>query len=281
MVLIKKLLALGIFLVASHLVNAQEPWYVMYVEGTIKLKSSGEILKSGSQITIGEKLVFETPEAFADVLTFSEGRKVLRMPKPEDKNKPTSEVVIFVKNILAPSEKTMGSRGEALNNIPDIQNHFGRETYLILGGTTQVKINPYALPMSDTFFFYVRYDYEGESIIKKLDFRGDTLILSKSTLFMIDNKTVDAALAKNLHLYYYNAKKEKSLPIALFSPIFPEDNKLKEELDVMVSLLKKGGSPNKEIIKEAKTFLNQRYGHFYEENFSNWFCKHFRICQHL
>jgi len=257
--------------------KSENKWKVMYVKGTIKVKSSGEVLKVGSQINIGDKLLFETPEAFADVFSFSKGREVLR--KPEPKSKQVSEWISFVRDYLSPAKMvTTAGRSGYISNIFALKNNFAKPAYLVLGGTREVKINIPDYPMSDTNFFYVRYDYQGESINKKLDFREDTLIISKRTLFMIDNKAVDAMLANNFHLYYYNATKETYEFITRFNPKFPDDYELEKQLGVIVQISKESGKLDKDIIKEAKAFLNERYGHFSEDNFSSWFCKPFQIC---
>jgi hypothetical protein len=234
---------------------------VIKVVGTIVVKDTQKILATSDEISVTLPLDFKTADARAAVINLKNKSRYILTSESSVGNTST---LTTAKTHLIPSAILASSRGGSLLNIIDIQNHF-TGNYVILN-KTELKINPQNFPMNDTHIFYIRYKYSGEEINKKLDYKHDTLIIDKITLYQVDNKVISSPDDASVKLFYMEGN--KSTLISEFSLIFPDNNTLKQEIGVIWKELsnKSSNQRNDEIV----SYINEFYGKPDKENVVEW-----------
>jgi hypothetical protein len=173
---------------------------------------------------------------------------------------------------ILPATSNVTSRSGALINLIDLKRHFtGR--YLIFDDE-KLQIGKDAFPMDKTHFFYVKYDYKGESIAKVLDYNDNYLLLNKEKIFMVDGEGI-ALEEKEMLLYYRDDENKMSYKISAFTPVFPDLIELKSEIDILLSSSKELSVEHK--MSEITSYLNDFYGKPQKENMATWLAKEFGI----
>lgn len=188
----------------------------------------------------------------------------------------------FLKSYFVPSPKFPATRDGILNNKIDVFNHFRAtakrdihlKPYLVLG-TSKIEISPEVYPLNNGSHFFIRYIYHGEEINKKIPSQGNFISITRDNLYRIDDRTVSGdGIEKVMQVYYYNSHKNKSILIADFQPVFPDEKKLIKEVSALISALKTAGRSS-EIVDEVLSFLYEFYGTPYKDNVKAWLEKNF------
>ena len=86
--------------------------------------------------------------------------------------------------------------------------------------------------MNEKDFFFLKFQYNGEEINKKLGFDQNRLILSREDILKVDDVPIEKIDHPEVSLYYY--KNEESEYISDFSLIFPDLNEIKTELQIIL-----------------------------------------------
>lgn len=219
-------------------------YQVIRVDGRITFVKSGKDMLRGDEFAENEKLDFKTKESRAAVMGKEGTRKILTPSVSPGKAE------------LLPAMNNVASRSGAMLNALDLRNHFSGN-YLLFERNL-FKINSAAFPMNDNQFFYVRYEYQGETIPKKLTFNADTLVIDAPELFKVDGKPIDPSQVRNMTLMYRDGA--KSSIVAEFSHVFPDFNELKEEVLII------GVDKSDDIM----AYLTEFYGKCSKENLALW-----------
>ena len=256
--MLKYLLILLTFTLQSA--YAQNIYYVLNVKGNVRLEKTKTPLRVNDQISGQDALIFGSPNDVVAVISTKTGRMILR-PKPSAKS---SELVSVVSDILNPGTARLSTRGGGVTNIVELENYFGADTLYVLG-TNKVWISPSAFPMNEANFFFVRYTYKGETINKKLNFEKDSLILSASELYKIDNAPINARDVSDATLFYKQgaSASEKSA----FSVSFPNEALVKQAL---LTFKTRSGLKGNKLLDELTPLLRDMYGRTDKNNVSNW-----------
>ncbi len=254
-------------------------YYVIHVKDTIIVKNTRTILKVGDKISSDEELIFKSPNAAAAIISPQKGRFTLSVCGKKTRRK-YKEFADFVKNLLMPSSSRVSTRRGELNNFVDLRSHFTGGNYLIIKKVL-LKINADAFPMTDTSFFYVKYTFDNEVINKKLTFSGDTLIIDPKTLYTFEGNPIQSSRTSDTKIYYYQKKEIKSILIAEFNPVIPDENLLRKECMLLISQLKKQGKDVISISNEVIAFLNEFYGKPNMMDVTHWLNKTFKIKDNL
>ena len=237
---------------------ADNEFKVITVRGEIVFEKSGENMKRGDLYVKGTPLSFASNESRASVYNSNQGRYVLS-GNTRGKLK------------ILPATNNISTRSGALLNLVDLKNHFdGR--YLIIK-RQELQINQEAFPMNEDSFFYLKYEHQGELIPKKLRFEGDYLILDKEEIFKIDGEAIPIE-EKEMTLYYRGA--EKTLKINKFTPVFPDEEELKEEVGLILEL-RESDKTYEEKYNEGTSYLNEFYGRPYKPNLQDWLKVEFNL----
>jgi hypothetical protein len=183
------------------------------VIGKIYDESSGSYLQKGSKVDNSAKLKFETVNARAAALSSSRGRFVIQKSSSTSSQ---SDLAYTLASVISPARGKLSTRAGGINNKLDFEKQFGEGPIAIIGGVYRVSVSSSAYPVSEDQFFYAQYEYQGESINKKLSNDGNELIFQVDELFKVDNQPINPLESSNMKLFYYDAQKQES---TLLSPV--------------------------------------------------------------
>lgn len=258
-----------LFLLVLFLLPPQgktEEYYIVQTKGDIIVKKTGQILKKGDKVRAEEVIEFRPAEAKAIVVSSQKGTLILQKPKSVSKKE--GELVYVVKSSLLASSGVLGTRNGPISSLPELKNFLTKNTFLILD-TAKISINTQAIPLSKDQFFFIRYSYLKQTINKKLEHANSHLLIDRS-LLSVDGQKVPVDSCQNFTMYYRNEKKNESVPVTRFSPLFPDMDKINSEARLMIDVLKKANKTKDQISTEVKTFIHEAYGKPTEEDFSSW-----------
>lgn len=238
-----------------------EKYKVIKVNGQIQVKKTGKSLSQGDEFVSNTLLDFKTPESRAAVISPTKGRFVLTA----DNGSKGSNLV--------PAMNSVATRSGALLNAIDLKNAFSNN-YVIID-EVRLKIGKDAFPMNENQFFYVEYTYNGESIPKMLKFSGDTLIISKDDIFMIDGKPIENPASIEFKMYYRDEAKEESSLINSFNAVFPKTDDLKAEVKIILDEMQK--KTEKEKLDEVLSYINEYYGKPDKDNVKKFLANQFNL----
>jgi hypothetical protein len=239
---------------------SQESFKVIKVNGTILLKTSGVSLETGTVFSARDDLVFRTDDATAAVINPQKGRIVLTSRNHDLSSSRTNQM---------PSMYSIGSRSAFLSEELSIRDLFsGRRVVL---GKEMVEVDRNEYPMNDDHFFFLRYNYKGEEINKRLGFSADTLIIDRVTLHTVDGVPIPGADNTTVKLLY--RKGNESIFISEFDLIFPDPDQLKKEIGIILSEMSDRSSNEK--MGEIEAYLNDFYGKVSRVNLVRWMEENF------
>jgi len=230
---------------------------VLTVQGRIIFQQTGKDMTRGDVYVTGTPLDFTDESSRAAIVNEVNGRYVLSASKGKLK--------------VLPAANNVSSRSGALLNIIDLKNHFtGR--YLVLD-VAKIPIDMESFPLSETAYFYLTYEHNGEVIPKRLSWEGVTneIILDANEIYKIDGNSIPVT-EKEMTLYY---KSDKTYKINTFTPVFADEPVLKEEVSILLKSLKEADNTKK--ISEVTAYLNDFYGNPSKENLAVWLKKEFGI----
>lgn len=239
--------------VESNSTFAPDQYRVIKVNGQIVYTKSGKDMLQGDVFATNASLKFKTSESRAAVISKLKGRKILTA-KSSKGNKAT----------LLPAMNGLSTRSGGIVNLLDLKNHFNGN-YLIID-EAKVKVGGKDFTQNEGNFFFLRYDYNGETINKKLSSSGDSLILNSSEIFKIDNKAIDGSKITSAKLYYRRGSKSQF--INQFAPQFVKGDDLAPEVQIILEELK--DKEKKEKTEEVTSYLIENYAKPGRDNL-NWF----------
>jgi hypothetical protein len=262
----KKFLFVIAFLIFLSGQVKSQCYTVLSVKGEIILEKTGQPIKEMDEICASDKLKFSTPDSKAAVLNTEQGRFILKVSGKKREN----DLTAYVKSVLFQGTGNLSSRG-----IVSLETEFGDEYFVAGANKLQIDINNY--PMDSSRFFFLRYNYEGQEINKKLKYSNDTLILEKNGTYKIDGKEINPDLVESVSLYYYEKEKNTSTKISSFKLVFAEEKKLSDELNTYINLLKKSGKDKTYIEEELLLYIMDVYGKINVDNMREWLSKNIKI----
>lgn len=202
-------LVLLALLLAFQSAHAQQ-YTVIHVIGKIYDRQSNSYLKPGSKVGEDSKLKFESPNARAAALSTSRGRYVIQQENVQNGN---SDLAYTLSAVLAPARGKMSTRAGGINNQLDFVKKFGEGPIAIVGGRYAAAVSPTSYPSDDQRFFYASYEYQGETINKKLEVFDDELVFEAITFYAVDGQAIDPNQTSNAKLFYFDSNIEESTEI--------------------------------------------------------------------
>lgn len=256
-------ISVGVVILSAYSDKETDNFKVIKVNGNILFVKTGKQLAIGDLFKSDEKLNFATQDSRAAVISKKNGRFVL-----------TADSKVGEVSNLVPALSNVDTRSGALINALDLKNHFSNR-YLIINELS-IKISKDIYPMSNSSFFYIQYEYEGEKVAKKLSkFKGDVLTLSVQDIFTVDGKQLLIPEETSVTLYYKDELSKKTLNINDFILVTPNEKILMDEVKVLMEEL---GNKSKEQKKsEILAFLYEFYGKPQQENVTIWLKKNFSL----
>ena len=217
-----------IFLVLIAFQGQSQSYTVIHTIGKIYDTQSGKYLAKGSKISEDANLRFESDDAKAAVLSSSRGRFVIQQNSSSTSQ---SDAIYALASVISPVRGRLSTRAGSINNTIDFKKHFNEGTIVLLGYSYNVGVSPAAFPMSDSKFFYAQYQFNGETINKRLANEGENLVFNLNDFYSIDGQAVDPSLASEMKLYYYNADDQTSTFITDMDVSYVSDEVLRSLLD--------------------------------------------------
>ncbi|MGV3632649.1 MAG: hypothetical protein ACO1O6_15690 [Bacteroidota bacterium] len=243
------------YITSSFGVLVIDEYSVIKVIGGIKHTKSNKALYTGDKVLSNEKLTFEQNTSKAALISKEKGRFMLN-------SSPTG----IVKEGLLPAMNNVSSRAGAMLNAMDLEKHFS-DKYLVLSGY-ELEISPSAFPMDENHFFFLRYDYKGESISKRMTHDGSKLIINPSEVLKIDGKSINLADGTKMELVYRSSQDKTSQSLSVFEPVFADEKVLAAECRLILKELA-GESP--EAQKEhLLAYVSENYGKPNQQNWEMW-----------
>jgi hypothetical protein len=133
-----------------------------------------------------------------------------------------------------PSMYNISSRGGSILKKNDLSSYFSGK-FVVLG-KLGVEVDDSAYLMDNDHFFFLRYNYKGEEINKKVAFSHDTMFIDKTNLFTVDGKPIPGADNTAIKLFY--RKGNESVFISVFNLIFPDMKQLSSETEIIINEMK-------------------------------------------
>jgi hypothetical protein len=216
------ILPLVMILVFSQKILSQENYRVIKVNGQIIYVTTGNSMAQGDVFAEDENLSFQTQNSRAAVINPNTGRFILTPENYDDLSSGNS-------NFL-PAMSNLSTRGGAINTQADLENQFSE--YLAIIHSASYHVNPNAFPMNDKNFFYLTFDYDGETINKKLDSEGTKLILSRESILSIDGNPIPGLDVPVVTLNYL--RDGEPAYISDFVLTFPDPDELNPEIRIIL-----------------------------------------------
>lgn len=251
----------------SILSYAQVPFKVITVNGEIIATKANVTLENGIEVLSDDNFDFRRPNSRAAMINSERGRVVLTEKNATD---------AFSRAAFAPAMSTVSARSGAVSSLAELQSIFSDKLLVI--DKIEVQVGSDYFPMEDERFFFIRYEYNDETINKKLSFNNDVLIIDKEELFKVDGKSIEDVQTKEVSLYYHKRTDEKpeSILINTFEPLFVTSNDLKPEVEIIVDELK--GQPADRVLAEVYDYLTSFYGKVDRTHLEAWLNKEFDVC---
>jgi hypothetical protein len=129
------------------LINTNEVYHVVYVNGVIINASNQQALKVGAKLNASDKLIFKTADARARVISSTKGSCLLASKKQGG----NTELGQFLADVIIPLKKNNALSTRASSEIIDnVKNYFGDSTFNIVGEKLEIGINTEVNQISDT-----------------------------------------------------------------------------------------------------------------------------------
>jgi hypothetical protein len=259
----KKLVFLLTVCLFFELSDAQDNFTVIKVSGNIVIERTGSSLTQGTAFSQNENLLFKIPESRAAVINPQRGRFLLTSDN-------LTEFRTSKSNFLPPTGKISTRAFGTTSKPEDIKT-------VLLGNIAilndiKIVIDTSVYPLADDKFFYVSYGYNNKTINKKLSFNKDTLLIKKNELLLVDGKVIQNPDIKEMKLTYLAAGDPYiSTPVSTFTPVFPDNDLLKQELKILISQM--STRTYNEKISEISSYLQDFYGKVDENSLKIWLNK--------
>jgi len=236
------------------------------MKGSVVSKNMGREYQTGDIITTDDEVTFKDVSDMVGLIRSDGKRFVLKNTKEKkgvrlkyDEAKMIGKTRIEWKNLT-------------LNSIDDLQDYFCKAPYIFLDSVAKIRINPKTYSQNGAQFFYFHYLWNNkgkeEVVDKKLEYKRDTLILRQNTIFKVDKKNIEQKDVSDYTLMYYN--RGELLKVGYFNVIFPDQEKMKQEIKIMVDIHNRNKIPPKVIHSDVEAFIRQFYGSIDKINLINW-----------
>jgi hypothetical protein len=245
-----------VFVLCAH-VQAQDKYFVTYVKGTVLLAKTNTAVKVGDALNIKDQVILKDKNAVLSLINPKKGR--FTMSADQTKTTAQGEFMAILESIISPlgGAKRLSTRSGNIINVLDFQTYF-KERLLFID-EAKIPVSSEAFPTNDKSFFFLRYDYKGEVINKKLSANNDTLLIS-SSYAMIDGNAIPTEEIANVKLFYLSGGQAQLITPVDF--ILVSSELLKPEISVLTNALR-SQDPNitlERLVDEISDHLNVYYG---------------------
>ena len=273
---IKNLIALAFTFAFSISLFAQEEhsYTVIGVKGSVTSKKSGKEFQSGDAVSGEDEITFKEAEDMVGLVR-DDGKRFVYLNRKERKNYKSS-----TENALMIGKTRFEWKNFTIKTLEELQQHLSEAPFIFLDSVAKIKIDQKTFPQNGRQFFYFNFLWKNpkgktERIDKKLQFKKDTLIIRKSNIFKVDNSAVDPKDVSDFKIQYMNAG--DPIMIGEFKVIFPDAEKMKNEIGILVKKQQATGFTPKNIQGEVEAYIRQFYGSIDRINLVNYLKNNFGV----
>lgn len=241
----------AILLIFAQLGFAQS-YTIIHVKGDMKL-ADGTSLKRGTKLNADAQIVFGSEDAAAAAISSTRGRFVIKKGGVSDNQ---NDSFYLLKAVLTPVKGRMSTRSGKLNNLVVLQKFFSEMPLAFLGDKEYLEISEEAFPQDYQRFFFLRYQYNGESINKKLLSDKQTMIWDQQEIYKVDGEKIPQSETSNHELFYLG---DSGTPIKISTVDFTFVPMA--ELEILVDIIKAEETDSKETqMKLLTELITELYG---------------------
>ncbi len=198
-------------------------YYVAAVKGNVTHKESGRPVKIGDQLSLQSTLQFKTIQDQVSLISPTKGRFIVKL-NPTAKLKEHHPLVAMISEAMLPvnTTHTLATRNH-VNSTNQLRLFLTQEAkiqqqhppHFLLIDSTRVYLEGPDFKKDTEKFFFIKYQYAGEVIHKKLTYVFDeqnaTLaFLIDRQIFIVDKKPIDPNSIESCALYYYDDREKES-----------------------------------------------------------------------
>ena len=251
-----KLIVLQIFLLSSLYSYGQQNYKVLYTDGNVFVNDS--LITKGELIKDSEKIIFKNKKGVLKVC-FDNCSKIKILSNYlflKSKSKTISDYITYY--------ESLGIRGNEVIKISELKDLLDISKVAVID-TLKISINNFNLPLDNSNYFYLRYNYLGDTINKKLETNNSELLINKDAFNIKNIGMIDTENCL-LSLYHYNEIKKKStLIISNFRIVFIDVQKIKNDIADIVKINNKSISFDEKLqflsdyfkVDFPNTYINQ------------------------
>jgi len=244
--------------------QANEFYHIIKVDGTIVNTSSGKNLVPGDNIKPTDRLEFKSPYATALVISNTRGKFTLKMPENKDlfDSKADTKLLAMADNAVSPidSRGMLATRGIALAEVKDLKTYLGVDNFYLIGKTLSVKLNKTVYPMSENQFLVFTYNLKSQNQSKKIGFSNQYLNIDRDALIKSPEDLQQGNSIKEVQVYKFDKTANKNDLITKVNLVFLDEEKLKQEFDVVIPFLKDQNMDRLHVIDYLRSYFNDVYG---------------------
>jgi len=268
-------LALCILFFTSASAQDDHSYTVIGVKGSVTSKKAGKELQSGDAVSADDEVTFKEGEDMVGLIR-DDGKRFVLVNKKEKRNYKVS-----VENSLMIGKTRFEWKSLTLKTMDDLKQHFSEAPFIFIDTVAKVKIDQKTFPQNGRQYFYFNFLWKNpkgktERIDKKLQYKKDTLVLRKSNIFKVDNSPVDPKDVSDFKLLY-NDGGSLQVEVGEFKVIFPDPEKIKNEVGILVKKQQAVGFAPKMIQGEVEAYVRQFYGTIDRINLINYLKNNFGV----
>ena len=245
---------------------AQDTFTVIKVSGNIIIERTGSQLGIGTSFSQNENLVFKVPDSRAAVINPQRGRFLLTSQNSVEFRSSKSNYL--------PSAAKISTRAVGFGTrTSDLKNNL--EGSFVILDENKLVIDTIVYPMASRKYFFIKYDYNNNTINKKLAFTKDTLIIKRNELLTVGGTVIPKPQINQMQLIYFKEGENGSTAVASFTPVFPDPDVFKKEIKIIVDQMEM--NPYTDKFREISTFIRDFYGKVDENSLKGWLKYNFHL----
>jgi hypothetical protein len=246
-----------IFVFVAHSVMA-ETYYVTFVKGTAKVAGAAKNITVGDKLNDKDQLVFIDKAAKISCISPAKGRFDITADKSKQNSK--KEWVAVLTDLLVPSYSGKQLSTRAIGEETGAEVLFKSshpENKLLLIDDQWIDISTTA-PLDKSNFFFLQYDVNGKTMVKKVPSKDHAISFNRSLLVGASGEILSSDQVTSVALCSQHMQNGKptSKVVAKFTPVFLSQSEFTGE----VALLKTHLAG---LFQNNEKLNNEIYNHFY------------------
>jgi hypothetical protein len=263
---------LSITLFGFYFKPSNDFFQIIRVNGVVLTQKDQTPLKTGMKIGNHEQLLFKTTDASLIVSNQTRGRFIIKSPSQKNAK---GELVAFAKDVVLPftGNTSLSTRGTP-SQVHDFKEYLGDTTFFIIGNQLEFAVDQNKYQISPSHFFQIRYHLKDSTKVAKLPNTNNRLILDSQKLFAKADGKI--AIPEKIELFWVVVRPRAVEKLAIFRPIFLDENSLKAEYQVLFDLIANQKLSDEEYHKHIYGYFRDVYGKTDETALANWLEANFK-----